>query len=231
MKFTNLLSLATLSTTTAAATTDYFFLYSGSTKHPSLLNNERLRSNTSATYISPGVTPPPHNPADHFNRISVASPADPYTILYVVPTNPHPPPVPGYYGLSDRDGVPDAYRLVYTYRPEDEGAGFLYQEFQLLRTPGRCVPKGKVLLRYKPVGGGTWRWFAVKETTPQGVEKCKWPTYRDGWFSPIVMTTWLTLWNGQGCRGMLRSRRPMKRLWLRGIMTLLRLSWSRLRGR
>jgi hypothetical protein len=170
MKLTSLLSLAGLAATAAA---DYFFLYSGSTKFP-LINNQRMRSNTSLIY-SPGVTPPPQNPDDHFNRISVASPNDPYTILNVVPTNPHPPPVPGYYGLSDRDGVPDAYRLVYTYRLEDEGAGFMYKEFQLLRTPGRCGPlgKGKTLLRYRPTGGGEWRWFAVKEKTPQGLDKCK----------------------------------------------------------
>lgn len=174
MKLTTLLSVASLSATAAAA--DYFFLFSGSTKFP-VINNQRLRSNTSLTFFSPGVTPPPQSPADHFNRISVAAPADPYTILNIVPTNPHPPPVPGYYGLSDLDKVSDAYRLVYTYRPEDEGAGFQYKEFQLLRTPGtptKCgLGKGKTLLRYKPTGGGQWRWFAVKEKTPAGLDKCK----------------------------------------------------------
>lgn len=169
MKLTTLLSLATLSATASA---DYFFRFSGSSKY-TVINNQRLRSNTSAQYFSPGVTPPPHNPADHFNRISVAAPSDPYTILNVVPTNPHPPPVPGYYGLSNRDGVPDAYRLVYTYRLEDEGPLFTYKEFLIIKTPGRCGPNGKTVLRYRPVGGGEWRWFAVKEKTPQGIDKCK----------------------------------------------------------
>ena len=167
MKLTTLLSLATLTATATAA--DYFFLFSGSAKYPAI-NDHRLRSNTST---SPGVTPDPQNPADHFNRISVAAPADPYTALNVVATNPHPPPVPGYYGLSDKDGVPDAYRLVYTYRLEDEGPGFAYKEFQLVKRAGRCKPVSKVLLSYKPVGGGQWRWFAVKEKTPQGLDKCK----------------------------------------------------------
>lgn len=170
MKAIRLLSLAALAATAAA--TDYFFILTGSTSHPGL-NNQRLRANTSTTHFSPGVTAPPHNPADHFNRVRVASPADPYTALHIVPTNPHPPPVPGYYGLSDRDGVPDAYRLVYTYRPEDEGAGFAYREFRLLRTPVRCAPRDRVVLRYRPTGGGMWRWFAVRETTAAGVEKCE----------------------------------------------------------
>ncbi|KAJ4302006.1 hypothetical protein N0V88_002137 [Collariella sp. IMI 366227] len=122
MKFTSL-ALAALSATAVAA--DYFFVLTTSTKFPSI-NNQRLRSNGSDT---PGVTLAPYNPADHFNRMVVARPQDPLNALNVVPTNPHPPPVPGFYGLSSRDGVPDAYRLIYTYRPEDEGNNFPYQEW------------------------------------------------------------------------------------------------------
>lgn len=83
-----------------------------------------------------------------------------------MPTKPHPPPVPGYYGLSDLEGVPDAYRLVYTYRLDDAGAGFKYTEWHLRRTG----EKDRVLLRY--AGKEGWKWIAVRETSQPGdVEK------------------------------------------------------------
>jgi hypothetical protein len=157
-----------LSTTSAA---EHFFRITRSTKFPSL-NNERLRTNGSD---SPGLTLAPHNPSDHFARVAVDNPAERvWTALLVVPTNPHPPPVKGYYGLSTRDNVSDAYRFVYTYHPEDEGQWFEYKDFVLQHVQlSRCTPP-KWLLSYRPTTGAPWRWFVVKEKTPAGVDKCKW---------------------------------------------------------
>ncbi|KAK4125383.1 hypothetical protein N657DRAFT_644250 [Parathielavia appendiculata] len=184
MKLTLLLPLASFWSTAVAA--EYFFRFSGSTKYPDI-NNQRLRSNASDT---PGVTLAPHNPADHFSRLAVANPSDPYTPLLVVPTNPHPPPIPGYYGLSDRDGVPNALRLVYTYRPEDEGRYFNYREWHLQRLLGRCGPNGRLVLSYRPVTGAPWRWFAVKEKTPAGIDKwVPWYIKRSP-DNEAIMATW-----------------------------------------
>jgi hypothetical protein len=78
--------------------------------------------------------------------------------------------VPGYYGLSDLEGIPDAYRLVYTYRLDDAGAGFKYTEWHLRRTG----EQGRVLLRY--AGKEGWKWIAVKESSQPGdVQKCELP--------------------------------------------------------
>ncbi|KAK4103380.1 hypothetical protein N658DRAFT_494716 [Parathielavia hyrcaniae] len=188
MKLTHLLPLASLWPSLAAA--DYFFRLSGSTKFPAI-NNQRLRNNASTT---PGVTLAPYNPDDHFSRAAVANPDDPYTPLFVVPTNPHPPPVPGYYGLTSRDvDVPDALRLVYTYRPDDEaaeGRQFYYEEWKLQRAMGRCGPNGKLMLSYRPVTGGQWRWFAVKETNMLGFEKwVPWYIKRSP-SNEAIMATW-----------------------------------------
>ncbi|KAK4157662.1 hypothetical protein C8A00DRAFT_39945 [Chaetomidium leptoderma] len=174
MKFTTLLTLwATAAAQAAAQRTDYFFRFSGGN---AVITGQRLRSNNSIDFYSPGVTPPPQNPADHFMRLSVntttsSCSAPPPSVLQVVPTNPHPPPVPGYYGLSDREGVPDAYRLVYTYRLDDEGAGFQYTQWQLRKK----ARGGRVLLRY--AGGnkeGEWRWIAVREKVGTGSDLEKW---------------------------------------------------------
>ncbi|KAK3297840.1 uncharacterized protein B0H64DRAFT_393207 [Chaetomium fimeti] len=151
----------------AAQRTDYFFRFAGGND---IIDGQRLRSNNSIDFYSPGVTQPPYNPQDHFMRLSTnATACTPSAILTVVPTKPHPPPVPGYYGLSDLEGVPDAYRLVYTYRLDDAGAGFKYTEWQLART-GEA---GRVLLRYAGGGdGGEWAWIARRETSAPGdVEK------------------------------------------------------------
>ncbi|KAH6851116.1 hypothetical protein B0I37DRAFT_373244 [Chaetomium sp. MPI-CAGE-AT-0009] len=98
-----------------------------------------------------------------------ATACSPAAVLTVVPTKPHPPPVPGYYGLSDLEGVPDAYRLVYTYRLGDAGAGFKYTEWQLRRTG----EPGRVLLRYAGGKEGEWKWIAVREVSAPG-DVVKW---------------------------------------------------------
>lgn len=156
-----LLPLLLASTATA---TDYFLRFTPTSLTPSTvppwLTLTRLRTNAT---ISPTLPAPPYNPADHFARFTPSSPADPYTPLVVVATNPHPPPVPGYLGLSDKDGVSEAYRAVESWRVEEEGPGFVYKEWQVVEVKGgRCKP-GRTVLRYKPVGGGAWGWFAVKE--------------------------------------------------------------------
>jgi hypothetical protein len=160
---TLLLSVLTVLTSAQPADprTDYFFRFLGGSP---TLHNQRLRDNTSATFISsPGAVRPPFNPADHFRRLaSNASVPSSGAILTVVPTHPHPPPVPGYYGLSDAEGVRDAYRLISTYRVGDEGAGFKYTGWELRRQKG----SGKVLLRYGGDADGEWRWIAVREGVP-----------------------------------------------------------------
>lgn len=146
----------------AATRTDYFFRYVGGS---SLLDNQRLRGNISFDFFSPGAVNPPFNPADHFNRISTnASVPSNKAILNVVPTNPHPPPVPGYYGLSDKEGIKDAFRLIATYHPDTEGTGFKYTKWELKQS--KC--SGKVLLRYSGDVDGEWRWIARREKVFDG---------------------------------------------------------------
>ncbi|EAQ86825.1 hypothetical protein CHGG_08078 [Chaetomium globosum CBS 148.51] len=166
MKFTTFAALCLgAAQAQAAQYTDYFFRYAGGND---IINGQRLRSNNSIDFFSPGVTQPPYNPEDHFMRLTTnATSCTPQAILTVVPTKPHPPPVPGYYGLSDLEGIADAYRLVYTYRLDDAGAGFQYTEWRLQRT-GEA---GRVLLRYAGKGP-EWKWIAVREASaPGGVEK------------------------------------------------------------
>jgi len=146
----------------AAPRTDYFFRFVGGA---TILDGQRLRGNSSIEFVSPSAVNPPFNPADHFRRISInASVPSTGAILSVVPTHPHPPPVPGYYGLSDQEGVQDAYRLISTYRLDDEGSGFKYTEWELRRAKG----SGKVLLRYGGDGDGEWRWIARREKVYDG---------------------------------------------------------------
>ncbi|KXX78187.1 Band 3 anion exchange protein [Madurella mycetomatis] len=144
-----------------AQSNDYFFRYVGGN---AVTDGERLRGNISYPYFSPGVTPAPHNPADHFKRIYINATAP--SVLYVVATNPHPPPVPGYYGLSNSEGISDAYRLVHSFGPEREGEGFRYLGWEVRRTSD-----GRALLRYAGDEDNEWRWIAVKETTNAGVDK------------------------------------------------------------
>ncbi|KAK0713668.1 hypothetical protein B0T26DRAFT_677977 [Lasiosphaeria miniovina] len=143
----------------SAQATDYFFRFVGGN---AVTHGQRLRLNNSIPLISPGVTAAPYNDADHFSRISVVD-ASPST-LFVVPTNPHPPPVPGYYGLSGAEGVPDTFRLLQSYHPADEPAPFLYQAWELVT---KC--DGSALLRYANDPYDERRWVAVKETTQAGV--------------------------------------------------------------
>jgi hypothetical protein len=165
-----LLALLTALTEAQLPRTDYFFRFLGGSP---TLHNQRLRTNTSSTFISsPGAVIPPFDPGDHFRRLSSnASVPSSNAILTVVPTHPHPPPVPGYYGLSDAEGVKDAYRLISTYRVGDEGPGFKYTGWELRRQKG----SGKVLLRYSGDVDGEWRWIAVREGVPvfgeNGVER------------------------------------------------------------
>ncbi|AEO61490.1 hypothetical protein MYCTH_2311687 [Thermothelomyces thermophilus ATCC 42464] len=169
----------------AQAEKNYFFRYSGGND---IIDHQRLRSNISIQHTSPGVTLPPYNPKDHFMRLYPNATAHPPAVaLVIVPTNPHPPPVPGYYGLSDREGVPDAYRLVYSYRLDEEGPGFKYAGWRL-RPAGPGSEPGTLRLRY-PIGEGRaaageeeeeeeeeegkgghgkWRWIAVKEKDGDG---------------------------------------------------------------
>ena len=147
----------------AATRTDYFFRYVGG---GALLDQQRLRGNISFDFFSPGAVNPPFNPADHFNRVSTnASVPSDEAILNVVPTHPHPPPVPGYYGLSDKEGIKDALRLIATYHPDTEGAGFQYTGWELRESNG---PSGKVLLRYSGDADGEWRWIARREKVFDG---------------------------------------------------------------
>lgn len=137
---------------------DYFFRFIGGNP---IIDNLRLRSNSSSTV---GVTRSPQNPGDHFRRISVdhSSPS----LLHVVPTHPHPPPVPGYYGLSSANNVKDAFRIVWSYHPDEE-LGFNYKEWKLqrsVRNPDRT------LLRYAGDIDNEWRWIAVKEKSHENDE-------------------------------------------------------------
>ncbi|KAL2195973.1 hypothetical protein P885DRAFT_78901 [Corynascus similis CBS 632.67] len=166
MKFATVLTL--FFAAAAQADKDYFFRYKGGND---ILDHQRLRSNISIQYASPGVTLPPYNPADHFLRLTTnATACSPAAVLIRVPTNPHPPPVAGYYGLSDREGVPDAFRLIYSYRLDEEGPGFRYTGWKLQR-PGRgdSGEPGTLLLRYPIAAAGEkgrkkgWKWIAVKE--------------------------------------------------------------------
>jgi hypothetical protein len=174
--FTLLTALATAATAAPAPATDFFLRYIGGND---ITTSQRLRTNTSdLNFLSPGVTAPPHNPADHFARLSIngTTRCSPKATLLVVPTNPHPPPVPGYYGLTDREeGIPDgdAYRLVYTYRLHEQGENFKYTEWAPRKQPiaGGAIPLVRYALRYNGMGEGEWRWLAVKEATPAGVDK------------------------------------------------------------
>jgi len=158
-----LLLLSFIHIARAQSRTDYFFRFIGGN---AITDGQRLRGNNSMRYNSPGATRSPFNPSDHFKRISTdASVPSASAVLNVVPTNPHPPPVPGYYGLSDHDGVEDAYRLVSTYRLDDEGPGFKYRAWELRKSEG-----GKVLLRYSGDVDGEWRWIAVRETVSDSFE-------------------------------------------------------------
>ncbi|KAK4222771.1 hypothetical protein QBC38DRAFT_489075 [Podospora fimiseda] len=148
-----------------ATATDYFFSF---TSGNAITNSQRLRFNNSIPISSPGASAAPHNPADHFSRIYVNGSA-PLTqaTLYVVPTNPHPPPVPGYYALSGQEKVPDAWRLIQSYRPQDFAPGeFRFDDWTLKDAGGN-----RTLLRYGTDDLGEWRWIAVREVSNLGVER------------------------------------------------------------
>ena len=155
---------ALLGAATSVSATDYFFRFVGGN---CVTNAQRLRMNNSIPFLSPGVTAAPHDPADHFARI-YNNETLPQTgaLLYVVPTNPHPPPVPGYYALDGQEGVPDAYRLVLTYNADGAGSSFQYQDWVL-----RHTADGRTLLRYGDDVDGEWRWIAKREVSTTGVER------------------------------------------------------------
>lgn len=161
---------AAVAAPTTTTSKDYFFRYVGGND---VTSGQRLRTNTSASldFLSPGVPEPPQNPDDHFMRIHAnTTRCSPRTVLYVVPTHPHPPPVPGYYGLTDREGSgapTDGYRLVYTYRLEEQGPGFKYTEWALR---GAKEGGGAKALRYAGLSDSEWSWIAVKEETLGGAD-------------------------------------------------------------
>lgn len=101
------------------------------------------------------------------NKLARADP-NPLTVRPspVVPTHPKPPPVPGYYGLSNLQGIKDAYGLVSTYRLDDEGPDFNYKAWELRKS----ASNGKLLLRYSGDPSGEWRWLAVRETVYDGYQ-------------------------------------------------------------
>ncbi|KAL1838286.1 hypothetical protein VTJ49DRAFT_2826 [Mycothermus thermophilus] len=170
---TGALAAPSLSTRQQEQQRDFFFRFIGAGP----IASDRLRTNTSSLdFISPGWTAPPHNDADHFARLYPDGPATKCarTTLLVVPTHPHPPPVPGYYGLTDREGIfpaGDAYRLVYTYRLEEQGPGFKYTAWWFRKTQGEGDTFTRALLRYAGLPEKDWKWVAVKTETPAGVEK------------------------------------------------------------
>lgn len=202
MNLVSLILLILASDAAAQRSKNYFFRYIGGN---TITHAQRLRHKLSERaspeaqlFYSPGVTAPPHSDHDHFMRIysnaSVPTVQTPTlgAILTVVPTKPHPPPVPGYCGLSVLDGIPDAYRLVYTYRIAEEGPGFMYRAWEFRRSsPTSPLPslnqtspqpsppngtergeEGAILLRYAPDPSSEWRWLAVKEKTyDEGMDK------------------------------------------------------------
>ncbi|KAH6620819.1 hypothetical protein B0J18DRAFT_208751 [Chaetomium sp. MPI-SDFR-AT-0129] len=186
MKFTALVALCA----TAVQATDYFFTYDGGNQ---ITNGQRLRGNNSIDYYSPGVTLPPYNSEDHFQRISTnlttcAGPQNPGT-LQVVPTHPHPPPVPGYYALSDKEKVGDAYRLVYTYHADDAAESVKYKSWKL-HTVGNGSRKDLASLSFEGEGlnSGDWTWVARKEVSG-GFEKWV-PWYVKTSRFPSILTEW-----------------------------------------
>ncbi|KAL2116512.1 hypothetical protein VTJ04DRAFT_8680 [Mycothermus thermophilus] len=184
---TTALAAPTLSTRDGDLQHDFFLRFIGAGP----IASDRLRLNTTnLDFISPGWTNPPHNPDDHFARLFPDGPATKCarTTLLVVPTHPHPPPVPGYYGLTDREGIfpaGEAYRLVYTYRLEEQGPDFKYT-FWWFRKPEKQQSDvvTRALLRYAGLPDSKWRWVAIKEVTPAGVDK--WVPY----LVKKTITTW-----------------------------------------
>jgi hypothetical protein len=155
MKFVTppILLVAVLSGTAQAV--DYFVQFTGG--NPTI-HGQRMRFNVT---MSPGVSEPPYNPDDHFSRITLNG-----IQLVIVPTHPHPPPVPGYYALSGNDNIDGAYKLVQTYRPEEEGTVNLYEEWNVQQKGD-----GHLSLRYGDSCNSESHWIAVQETTGQGVRR------------------------------------------------------------
>lgn len=165
---TLLTALSAFSVDSVIADFDGFFRFIGGN---AVISGERLRLNNSIPWISPGVSHAPYNPDDHYSRINIKDTTP--NLLYVVPTNPHPPPVPGYYALSGTEGVPDAYRLVQTYRPDEEGSVNLYKEWKVKKACDKSGNKNETrsLLRYGNDLYGEWRWIAVREIGYTGAER------------------------------------------------------------
>jgi hypothetical protein len=165
--------LAALATSVSA--TDYFFRFIGG--NPTI-HNQRLRLNNSITL---GVTEAPYNPSDHFSRLRIAH-DNTDTMLTIVPTNPHPPPIPGYYVLDGSEDVEDAERLIMSYRVS-EGNKYRYTKWEVKEDE-----KGRKFLRYN--GENEKRWIAKQETTYDGIKR--WVLY---WVRPTkgnmrIFSTW-----------------------------------------
>ncbi|KAL0469700.1 hypothetical protein QR685DRAFT_527297 [Neurospora intermedia] len=163
---TLLTALSAFAVSPALADFDGFFRFIGGN---AVISGQRLRLNNSIPWTSPGVSHAPYNPADHFSRIYINDTTP--SLLYVVPTNPHPPPVPGYYALSGTEGVPDAYRLVQTYRPDEEGTVNLYKNWKVKKVCNQAKNETKLLLRYGNDLYNEWRWIAVREVGFTGAER------------------------------------------------------------
>jgi hypothetical protein len=104
-----------------------------------------------------GISAGPYNPEDHFARMKPDNSTSFRHILYVVPTHPHPPPVPGYYWLSRLD---DSH-IDETWNPM---ADYRYTDWTFIEL--RNFP-GTILLRYATGPGNGW--VAVQEKSETGI--------------------------------------------------------------
>lgn len=150
MKANFALAVATLVGVSSAA--DYFLAFIGG---DTAIDGQLFRLNNSSPIISPGVSEPPYNPADHYTRFSDSEAGK----LRVIPTNPHPGPVSGYLALAEDENVQGALRLVETWQPNSEGV-----QASGWKIKRQC--DGTSLLRFGSSRDN--RWIAVEEQTAQG---------------------------------------------------------------
>jgi len=162
-------TVVTLMSACGVSAEDFFFQFIGGSQ---IINNQRLRANNSIPALSLGVTEGPYNPSDHFSRLRIVNGVT--TTLAIVPTNPHPPPIAGYYVLDGNEQVEGAERLAMSYRVASEGSKYRYTEWEVKEDK-----EGRKLLRYKEDEG--YRWIAKQEKGKDGVKR--WVPY---WVSPTA---------------------------------------------